>query len=83
VTLGLVFAFWLGGLVGLFGTIVGTWNRPASTEAEKDAFAAFARERPALVFGLVVVLVVLWPGLVLYLLAEKADEKPGPPAPQG
>lgn len=40
-----------------------------------------SRERPALVFGLVVFLVVLWPGFVLYLLAGRADEKPGPPAP--
>lgn len=69
-----VLAFWFGGPVGLFGMIIATWNRPASTQADKDAFAAFASEHPAILFGLVVLFVVCWPALVLYLLAEK-DEK--------
>jgi hypothetical protein len=80
VTLGLVVAFWLGGLVGLFGTIVGNWSRKPSSPAEREAFELWCRENPALTFGIVVVLVALWPGLVLWMLGRKDDDELGPPA---
>jgi hypothetical protein len=79
-TSGLFFAFWLGGFVGLFGSLVANWNKKPMTKVEREAFELWTKAHPGLTFGIVLVLIGCWPAFVLWLLAKKDDDELGPPA---